>query len=171
MARELIATTGKDERNLVVERREDGRFSLTIEGQERIVDSVELGDGTWSLIVDGRSFVVHLDPGKRQNKLVTEGVTAAVTVEDARRKRLAAKVGRRADAAVKGEIVRAPIAGKVVKILVAVGDQVAEGDSVCVLEAMKMENEILAERGGTVKSIDAATGDPVESGDKLVTLG
>ena len=58
MARELIATAGNDERNLVVERLEDGRFSVTIEGSERIVDSVEVTEGTWSLIVDGRMVVL-----------------------------------------------------------------------------------------------------------------
>lgn len=170
MARELIATAGKDERNLVVERLEDGRFSVTIEGTERIVDSVEVSEGTWSLIVDGRSFVVHLDPGKRQNKLTTEGVATAIVVEDAKRKRLAEKVVGRAAAQVAGEVVRAPIAGKMVKLLVAVGDEVAAGTGVCVLEAMKMENEIMAERGGTVEAIHVAAEQPVESGDKLVTL-
>jgi biotin carboxyl carrier protein len=170
MARELIATVGKDERNLVVERREDGRFSVTIDGEERVVDSAQVGDGTWSLIIDGRSFVVHLDPAKRHDKLTCDGVYAEVDVEDARRKRLAEKVGRTAAADVRGELVKAPIAGKVVKIVVALGDEVEPGAGVCVLEAMKMENEILAERGGTVKAIHVASGDPVDNGDKLVTL-
>ena len=66
-------------------------------------------------------------------------------VEDALHKKLASAAGPRA--AARGESLRAPIAGKVVKVLVAVGDQVAPGSPVIVLEAMKMENELISERG------------------------
>ena len=58
--------------------------------------------------------------------------------------------------AARGETIRAPIAGKVVKVLVAVGDTVAPGTAVIVLEAMKMENELVAERGGTVSAVAQA---------------
>ena len=64
----------------------------------------------------------------------------------------------------------APIAGKVVKVLVEVGATVAAGQGVIVLEAMKMENELTAERGGTVAKIHKAAGEPVDSGELLVTL-
>ncbi|HEX7704038.1 MAG TPA: biotin/lipoyl-containing protein, partial [Kofleriaceae bacterium] len=70
----------------------------------------------------------------------------------------------------RGEALRAPIAGKVVKVLVAVGDNVAPGTAVIVLEAMKMENELVSERGGTVKVVHKQAGQAVDTGDTLVEL-
>ena len=60
--------------------------------------------------------------------------------------------------------------GTIVKILVGVGDQVAEGDPVVVLEAMKMENNIAADKAGTVTGINVATGDTVGAGDVVVVI-
>ena len=57
-----------------------------------------------------------------------------------------------------------------VKVLVAVGDPVAPGSAVIVLEAMKMENELAAERGGTVSAIHRSAGQAVETGDLLVEI-
>ncbi|MBL8930011.1 MAG: biotin/lipoyl-binding protein [Kineosporiaceae bacterium] len=63
----------------------------------------------------------------------------------------------------------APIAGTVVKILIEPGDQVDAGQTLLVLEAMKMETEITAPHDGTVASIDVAVGAPVTGGQVLVT--
>ncbi|HEU0034736.1 MAG TPA: biotin/lipoyl-containing protein [Kofleriaceae bacterium] len=90
-------------------------------------------------------------------------------VEDALHRRLASATGARAQAT--GESIRAPIAGKVVKVLVAVGDVVAAGSPVIVLEAMKMENELVAERGGTVTQIPKTAGQAVDTGELLVEMG
>ena len=66
--------------------------------------------------------------------------------------------------------IEAPMPGTVLKINVSVGDQVQEGQAVVVLEAMKMENDIVASSGGTVASINVSSGDNVNSGDVLITL-
>ena len=60
--------------------------------------------------------------------------------------------------------------GTIVKVLVEVGQEVAVGDTVVVLEAMKMENNIAAEKAGTVKEIKVAPGDSVGSGDVVVVI-
>ncbi len=91
-------------------------------------------------------------------------------VEDARQKKLAAAAAAGRGAAVRGESIRAPIAGKVIKSLVAVGDVVAAGQAVFVLEAMKMENELVAERGGTVSAVHKLAGQAVDTGDLLVEM-
>ena len=67
--------------------------------------------------------------------------------------------------------VEAHITGTVWKIEVAVGDQVAEGDTVAILESMKMEMPVEAEDEGTVKEILVAEGQAVNEGDPLVILG
>ena len=60
--------------------------------------------------------------------------------------------------------------GTILKVNVKVGDSVDEGQTVIMLEAMKMENEIVAPKAGTVASIDVNQGDSVNSGDVLITL-
>ena len=67
--------------------------------------------------------------------------------------------------------VTAPMPGTILKMNVKVGDTIKANDLVCILEAMKMENEIFASEGGTVKSIEAAQGASVNSGDVIITLG
>ena len=67
--------------------------------------------------------------------------------------------------------VTAPMPGTILKMNVKVGDVVKANDLVCVLEAMKMENEIFAKEGGTVKSVDAPQGASVNSGDVIITMG
>ena len=61
--------------------------------------------------------------------------------------------------------------GTILKMNVKVGDTVAKDDLVCILEAMKMENEIFAAEGGKVVAINAPQGSSVNSGDPIITLG
>jgi biotin carboxyl carrier protein len=67
--------------------------------------------------------------------------------------------------------VKTPMPGRVVKLLVAVGDRVAAGQPVIVVEAMKMENELRAPAGGTVTDVRAAAGMAVETGAVLIVIG
>ena len=68
------------------------------------------------------------------------------------------------------EEVRAEMVANVLQVLVTVGDQVAPGDAVVVLESMKMEIPVLCEHGGTVASIGVSEGVVVQEGDVLVEL-
>jgi len=169
MKRELIVTADGRDRTVVVEGPlPDGRFRVTIDGQTREVDAKPIRPGTWSLVLDGASFVVDLD--KRRNGVAASvgASEAMLQVEDALHRRLASAASPRG--AARGETIRAPIAGKVVKVLVAVGDTVAPGSPVIVLEAMKMENELVSERGGTVAQVAKQAGQAVDTGDLLVEL-
>jgi biotin carboxyl carrier protein len=171
--RELIVTAEGRDRTVIVNGPEpDGRFRISIDGVEQLVDAAALRPGSWSLIIAGRSYQVDLD---RRRGGVAASVAAGdgggdvmLQVEDALHRRLASAAGARAQA--RGESIRAPIAGKVVKVLVAVGDPVAPGSAVIVLEAMKMENELAAERGGTVSAIHKVAGQAVDTGDLLVEI-
>jgi biotin carboxyl carrier protein len=168
--RELIVTAEGRDRTVIVDGPgPDGRFRISIDGLEQQVDAAAVRPGSWSLLVGGRAFQVDLD--RRRNGIAASVGAGEVTlrVEDALHRRLASAAGARAPA--RGESIRAPIAGKVVKVLVAVGDQVAPGRAVIVLEAMKMENELAAERGGTVSAIHRAAGQAVDTGDLLVEIG
>ena len=75
-----------------------------------------------------------------------------------------------APAVAGGESVSAPMPGTILSVNVSAGQAVKKGDVLCVLEAMKMENEIYAPRDGEVASVSVAKGESVESGKTLVTL-
>ena len=168
--RELIITAEGRDRAVTVDgpsQGGDGAFRVWVDGAEQEVDARQLRPGTWSLVIDGRSYVVDLDRRRAGIAASVGDSETMLRVEDALHKRLAAAGTR---AAVRGEAIRAPIAGKVVKVLVSPGDQVAAGAAVIVLEAMKMENELAAERGGTVSAIHKAAGQAVDTGDLLVEI-
>jgi len=74
-------------------------------------------------------------------------------------------------AAVAGEEVVAPMPGKVLQLKVSEGDSVNDGDTLLILEAMKMENEIAANAPGSIKKINVAANDMVDTGDVLMVIG
>lgn len=169
MKRELIVTADGQDRTVVVDGPlPDGRFRVTIDGHTREVDAKQIRPGTWSIVLDGASFVVDLDKRRTGTAASVGASEAMLQVEDALHRRLASAASPRG--AARGETIRAPIAGKVVKVLVAVGDTVAPGSPVIVLEAMKMENELVSERGGTVAQVAKQAGQAVDTGDLLVEL-
>jgi biotin carboxyl carrier protein len=170
MKREWIVTAEGRDRTVVVEGpRPDGRFRITIDGAAHDVDGRQVRPGTWSIAIAGQSFTVDLDR-RRNGVAASVGASEALLqVEDALHRRLAAAAQPRAGRG-SGETIRAPIAGKVVKLLVAPGDTVAAGTAVIVLEAMKMENELVAERGGKVASVHKQAGQAVDTGDVLIEL-
>ncbi len=68
------------------------------------------------------------------------------------------------------ETIEVPITGKIIEVSVKVGDTVKEGDVLCLLESMKMENPILAPVGGTVTKLDVAADQTVKPGDIIAVL-
>ena len=79
------------------------------------------------------------------------------------------QAGRRTSGSGTGEVV-APMQGTIVSFLVEVGSKVDAGDPVCVLEAMKMENHVIAEKPGTIQKIYVNQGDSVGVGDVLASI-
>ena len=171
MKRDLIVTADGRDRSVTIEGpTPEGTFHVTIDGTLRVVDGRAIRPGTWSLVIEGRSFVVDLDQRRTGIHASVGASEANLQVEDALHRRLSQAAGAGRASSQRGETIRAPIAGKVVKVLVATGDQVAPGTAVIVLEAMKMENELVAERGGTVGTIHKSAGQAVDTGDLLVEL-
>ena len=99
-----------------------------------------------------------------QYEVVPESGGTAATPRRAARASAAATSG-----AATGDVV-APMQGTIVKVLVEVGQEVKAGDAVVVLEAMKMENQLQADKAGTVSAVKVKAGDKVGSGDVLVVI-
>ena len=68
------------------------------------------------------------------------------------------------------EIVESPMPGIIKSVCVAVGDQVNENDTLCILEAMKMETPLVAPIAGKISEVDISDGQPVKGGDKLFVI-
>ena len=165
------------------------RFAVKIDGKER---SIEIDDGT--VRVDGKPVDVALtqaEPGiwilRRGNEQTVaqvdgrggklsvairrpgrDAVVVAADVSDARRASIA--VPARAAAGGAPITVRSPIPGRLIKLLVKPGDAVAAGQTMAVLEAMKMENELAAPRAGRIAEVRCAEGTAVEAGQDLVVV-
>jgi len=110
------------------------------------------------------TYVRDLIAGMRMD---VEGERYAIRVEEESRYIIRT---RGAQGQVPGQVLKAPMPGKVTLIEVAVGQAVAPGDGLIVLEAMKMENEFKAQVAGTVKEIRVAAGQAVNPGDVLLVI-
>jgi biotin carboxyl carrier protein len=134
------------------------------------VDAVHVPGAALSLLVEGRSARVDLEPCKDGALAVRVGEEIhSVEILDERRLRLRQAGGK---FALEGaQRVDAPMPGKIVRVLVALGEEVQEGQGLVVVEAMKMENELKSPKAGVVKELHAQEGQPVESGAKLVVVG
>jgi acetyl-CoA/propionyl-CoA carboxylase biotin carboxyl carrier protein len=115
--------------------------------------------------VNGKRFSV--DMWVPESHAVASGGGAGDKARTARKPRRAAGAG--GGAAGSGSVT-VPMQGTIVKLLVEVGQEVEAGQGVVVLEAMKMENQINAERAGTIKEIKVAAGDTVGGGDVVAVI-
>jgi len=115
--------------------------------------------------VNGKRFAVKVFVPQSQAGAVVTGGAAAGAAKPRR-----GSAGGAGGAGGGSGAVTVPMQGTIVKILVEVGQQIEAGATVCVLEAMKMENNIAAEKAGTVKEIKVSTGDSVGAGDVVVVI-
>jgi len=132
-------------------------------GTESAASEDETVERTFTVEVDGKRFAVDLaehDPPD----------LAATAADDSPARPAAPADDGDGAAAAGGEEIAAEMQGTILSVAVEPGDEVAAGDVVCVLEAMKMENDVVASRGGTVSSVGVAEGDSVDLGDTLVVL-
>ena len=105
-------------------------------------------------------------------EVVVDGWRFELAVEDAGRARLRERAtrGRAAGGAARPAEVRAIIPGRIAAVAVVAGQQVAHGDPLLVIEAMKMQNELRATRAGTASRVAVQAGQTVEAGDLLVVI-
>ena len=166
---ELIATCGERREKVTVERRGDA-VEVTVGERRYLVDDASTpGGGLHSLLLDGRQYAVRVRrETSSRYRVLTRGRNEVVEVVDPLTALAeAAGAGRGGP---RQEEVTAYMPGKVSAVLVAEGDTVRSGQGVVVLEAMKMENEILAPHDGVVRRVHVAPGQAVEGGDPLFTL-
>jgi biotin carboxyl carrier protein len=145
--------------------------SVAIDGQPVVVDLAQVSaPSLFSLIRGGRSFEVFAEPVEKGLAVRIAGRRYVVNVADERSLRLSRV--QKPEVERRGElVVKAPMPGLVVDVLVAPGDAVKAGQSLVILMAMKMENELRAFADGVVVSVAAQKGDKVDLGQALLTIG
>jgi biotin carboxyl carrier protein len=141
---------------------------VLVDGRGALLDAAEISPGAYSILSDGRSREVAVDRQGDQFQVRLGGASYDLTVMDEVRART--RRPERERAARGPQQLRAPMPGLVVAIKVAVGDVVAVGAPLLVLEAMKMQNELSAPVAGRIEKIHAEKGAAVEGGAALVTI-
>jgi biotin carboxyl carrier protein len=144
-----------------------GRYRVALGDEVLLVDARPTGGGVWSLLLGQASTVADVTEENGSFVVHVEGEAYAIRVEEETRYIIRTRGGAAASA---GQVLKAPMPGRVVLVGVAVGQAVKPGDSLVILEAMKMENEFKAGVRGTVKEIRVEVGQTVNPGDVLLVI-
>jgi biotin carboxyl carrier protein len=145
-----------------------GGLDVRVDGRPVSADLVAVGDAL-SIRLDGRVIDLAVEGEPPMLGIVASGHRAYVKAESDRMRAASAARGR---APTQGDdVVVSPMPGRIVKVLVAKGDDVEAGAPLVVVEAMKMENELVAGKKGTIAEVFVKPGDTVNGGEKLVALG
>lgn len=137
---------------------------VEVEGGESGIAAVETG--VYSVLRDGRSYEARIEERPGVLVVFIDGYRFEVQIRDPRRW---SRQGGATGAEGRLEIA-APMPGKVVRLLTAEGEEVAAGQGLLVVEAMKMQNEMKAPKAGRVISLSARPGDTVAAGDILAAI-
>lgn len=143
-------------------------YKYKINGMKFTVGVGDIDSDTVMVEVNGTPYKVELDESQKAKKVI---VAAPKKAAAAPRNESGEKViAKPATGVASASAVKSPLPGTILSFSVNVGDTVAAGDTVCVLEAMKMENDVHCTQGGTVKKILVNVGDSVLEGTDIMVI-
>ncbi len=145
---------------------EASRMAITIDGRQVEADAIRISRNSYSVLLGGKSIEVSVEEAASGLRLRANGREYQVEIFDPRSWR------RRHGAGIELEgrqQLIAPMPGKIVRVLVAAGQQVSAGQGLLVIEAMKMQNEIRSPKSGTVEKL-AREGQTVNAGEILAIV-
>lgn len=147
---------------------DNGRYRITIGERVWDVDARLTAQGISSLIIDGVSYVADVEDHAGACLVEVGGESYPIDVEDHTRYIIRTRGG--AGGGAGGQTVKAPLPGKITHVAVRAGEAVTPGQSLVVIEAMKMENELKAPRAGRVREVLVGERQAVETGALLLVL-
>src|SRR5689334_5171789 len=162
-----VATVNDEPRIVEITGGGDGRYRVRIGDDVWDVDARHTAPGVYSLLVDGASHTAAVVEHDGACVVQVGGKSYEVAVEEQSRHSIRT---RGAGGATRSRTLTAPLPGKISRVAVRPGDTVAAGDTLIVIEAMKMENEFKATGPGTVAEIRVTPGQPVNAGDVLIVM-
>ena len=136
------------------------KFSFTIGGQKYDTTVKEIETNVAEVVVNGTSFIVEFQ--KKESKKVKAAHVAAPTAAPTASPVAAKPAG--------AAVVKSPLPGSIVKVMVKPGDSIKKGDTLLTMESMKMENVVASEYTGIVKNVLVQAGQNVMQDDKLVEI-
>lgn len=154
-----------NERRFEIEVDNDGRVSVN--GEARDVDFLNLGGSLFSLITENKSFEAVIDDDDGRIDVMMRGRLFEAQVLDERAMLLMQRRGGLTSGS--GEV-SAPMPGLIVDVTVEIGQAVAQGQTVIILESMKMQNELKSPIDGVARAIHAEAGQAVDKNDLLVEI-
>ena len=149
-----------------IERKEKS-FLIIIDGEKFEVDATLFKKELYSVISGNKSHLVNLKSDGNKFTVDVNSESFEIEVLDEAAKRMAQKTKSQVEGK---QVIKTPMWGKIVKILVKEGDEVEPGMGMIIVEAMKMENELKSSGKGVVKEIVVAEGATVNAGDKLIVV-
>lgn len=144
-------------------------YKYKINGMKFNVEVGDVEDNHVEVVVNGTHYSVELEKeSKVSPKINAAKPAAAAAPKTASGEKV---ISKPAASTGSGNAIKAPLPGTIMSISVKEGDTVNAGDTVCVLEAMKMENDVKASKGGTVQKILVGVGDSVLEGNDIMIIG
>jgi biotin carboxyl carrier protein len=167
MARTFVAKLEDREVSIEIEPAGGSLYRIRLDGTDRTIDARSVPGGL-SMLIDGENHEVSMSRVKDEyDVLVANHRFRFDLLSEDRHRRAQARGGREVTGRRE---VKASMPGKVINVLVNIGDTVEPKQGLLVIEAMKMENEIKSQGAGQVKEIHVEAGQAVESGEVLVVL-
>ena len=162
-----VATVNDESRVVELTTTSDG-YRVAVGDDVWEVDARRTPSGVYSLLIDGVSYVATVFERDGASIVEVGGEWYEVVVEDQMRHVIRTHGGAAGGA--RSRTLTAPLPGKISRVVVRPGDTVQPGDTLLVIEAMKMENEFKAVAAGTVAEVRVAAGQAVNAGDVLVVM-
>ncbi|MBQ7194286.1 MAG: acetyl-CoA carboxylase biotin carboxyl carrier protein subunit [Bacteroidales bacterium] len=145
------------------------QYNFKINGHEYAVEINSIADGRASVTVNGTAYEVDLPEGTAAPVQAPTAVPVA-NQAPAQASAAAPAPGNAPVASGDALIIKSPMPGTIIDVCVKPGDSISRGAKVAVLESMKMENDILAEKDGVIKDVFVSKGDQLSDGDKIVSI-
>lgn len=140
-------------------------LACSLDGTPFSAEVAEVRAGVYSILIGKKSFVARVDGEEGEYEVRVEGASCRIAVADPRRRRGGSQL------AIEGkQIVKAPMPGKVIRLLAAKGEAVEAGQGIVVVEAMKMQNEVKSPKAGTVQTVSVQVGQAVNAGETLMIV-
>jgi biotin carboxyl carrier protein len=144
--------------------------TLLVNGESRTVDFLAIGPSMYSILMENVSHELVIERRDEGIEVLMRGRLYEARVLDERAQLMAERSGIAPDAS--GEVtIKSPMPGLVVAVTVQEGETVKAGQTVIILESMKMQNELKASRDATIQRIHVTAGQSVEQNKPLITLG
>ena len=149
----------------------DGNLvEIEVDGRQYKVDILLVEEGVYSILHKGVSYTIELIPGESRRLYKVNSLKGASDIEiiDAETRYMQSRKGD--DLEDDENTISSPMPGKIVKIMVKVGEEVEQGKTVIIVSAMKMESEYKTGKAGKIKEILVREGDTIEGNKPLITI-